>query len=205
MYENGQIKVLGQLKDGKPGRLTQWYENGQKYGLWTSWYENGLKKAEVNWENGEMHGLMTFWYDNGQKKEEGIFKNSLKDGPRTEWYRNGQKRYEAYYKRGGLVSAVVWKPNGEKCPVTYVEDGAGVVVNYNENGTVENGLVFEFGAGTLQNESQTLLRELDIARVAGGYKHGLEIRYKNGNKEWERNYKDGKLVTAVAWKPNGEK
>jgi antitoxin component YwqK of YwqJK toxin-antitoxin module len=263
IYGNGQIKVLGQLKDGKPSRLTQWYENGQKgseeinkagknvtarwyengnkaerftvingqkHGPWTTWYENGLKKAEVNWENGEMHGLMTFWYDNGQKKEEGIFKNSLKDGPRTEWYRNGQKRYEAYYKGGRLVSAVVWKPNGEKCPVTYVEDGAGVVVNYNENGTVKNGLDFEFGEGTLQNESQTLLRELDIARVAGGYKHGKETTYyENGGKQSEKNYKDdkqdglwtswyengqkkdeitwkaSKIMTIVAWKPNGEK
>ena len=218
MYENGQIKVLGQLKDGKPGRLTQWYENGQKYGLWTSWYENGLKKAEVNWENGEMHGLMTFWYDNGQKKEEGIFKNSLKDGPRTEWYRNGQKRYEAYYKRGGLVSAVVWKPNGEKCPVTYVEDGAGVVVNYNENGTVENRLAFEFGEGTLQNESQTVLRELDIARVAAGgyrkaekkvftYKDGPATDWhKNGQKKSEGSYKDGKQDGLwTAWYDNGSK
>ena len=225
IYGNGQIKVLGQLKDGKPSRLTQWYENGQKgseeinkagknvtarwyengnkaerftvingqkHGPWTTWYENGLKKAEVNWENGEMHGLMTFWYDNGQKKEEGIFKNSLKDGPRTEWYRNGQKRYEAYYKRGGLVSAVVWKPNGEKCPVTYVEDGAGVVVNYNENGTVENGLDFEFGAGTLQNESQSTKT------------NGSPAYYENGQRRLETNKKYDKLISAVVWKPNGE-
>jgi antitoxin component YwqK of YwqJK toxin-antitoxin module len=251
MYENGQIKVLGQLKDGKPSRLTQWYENGQKgseeinkagknvtarwyengskaerftvingqkHGLWTSWYENGLKKAEVNWENGEMHGLMTFWYDNGQKKEEGIFKNSLKDGPRTEWYENGQKKAEGNFKDGKVVSAVVWKPNGEKCPVTYVEDGAGVVVNYNENGTVENRLAFEFGEGTLQNESQTVLRELDIARVAAGgyrkaekkvftYKDGPATDWhKNGQKKSEGSYKDGKQDGLwTAWYDNGSK
>ena len=250
MYGNGQIKVLGQLKDGKPSRLTQWYENGQKgseeinkagknvtarwyengskaerftvikgqkHGPWTSWYENGLKKAEVNWENGEMHGLLTFWYDNGQKKEEGIFKNSLKDGPRTEWYENGQKKAEGNFKDGKVVSAVLWKPNGEKCPVTYVEDGAGVVVNYNENGTFENRLAFEFGEGTLQNESQTVLRELDIARVAGGYRKAEKKVFtykdgpatdwhKNGQKAAETVYKDGQkhgLVTQ--WYENGQK
>jgi general secretion pathway protein G len=33
------------------------------------------------------------------------------------------------------MSAVAWKPNGEKCPVTNVVDGSGVVVRYNEDGT----------------------------------------------------------------------
>ena len=29
--------------------------------------------------------------------------------------------------------------------------------------------------------------------------------YENGQKQSKRDYKDGKLVTSVAWKPNGEK
>ena len=35
------------------------------------------------------------------------------------------------------MSAVHWKPNGEKCPVTNVKDGNGVMVFYNEDGTEE--------------------------------------------------------------------
>ena len=34
------------------------------------------------------------------------------------------------------MSAVVWKPNGEKCPETNVKDGNGVVVRYNDEGKV---------------------------------------------------------------------
>ena len=39
-----------------------------------------------------------------------------KDGLYTTWYENGQKRDESTWKDGKLVSATVWKPNGEKCP-----------------------------------------------------------------------------------------
>ena len=33
------------------------------------------------------------------------------------------------------MTAIGWKPNGEKCPVTNVVDGIGVWVMYNEDGT----------------------------------------------------------------------
>ena len=41
MYDSGQAKGLGRFKDGKPdGRVTTWYENGQK-------------RREVIWKDGE--------------------------------------------------------------------------------------------------------------------------------------------------------
>jgi antitoxin component YwqK of YwqJK toxin-antitoxin module len=39
-YENGQNKVKGNYKDGKPD------------GKWTWWYENGQKKEESNYKYG---------------------------------------------------------------------------------------------------------------------------------------------------------
>jgi hypothetical protein len=39
-----------------------------------------------------------------------------------------------------------------------------------------------------------------------GKGHGLRAAwYETGQKHWESTYKDGNLVTATAWKPNGEK
>jgi hypothetical protein len=35
------------------------------------------------------------------------------------------------------MSAEVWKPNGEKCPVTKLIDGNGVVLWYKKDGTEE--------------------------------------------------------------------
>ena len=50
-------------------------------------------------------------------------------------YNNGQISWLAQYKDGKRWSAVTWKPNGEKCPVTNIVDGNGVVVVYNDDGT----------------------------------------------------------------------
>jgi len=48
---------------------------------------------------------------------------------------NGQKESEQIWKDCKLMSSVVWKPNGEKCPETNVKDGDGVLVAYNEDGS----------------------------------------------------------------------
>ena len=43
------------------------------------------------------------------------------------------------------MTAVVWKPNGKKCPDTNVVDGNGVVVVYNEDGTERVRLTYKDG------------------------------------------------------------
>ena len=58
-----------------------------------------------------------------------------REGLSTNWYKNGKKSAEENHKYGKLKSVMVWKPNGEKCPVTNVVNGNGVVVVYEEDGT----------------------------------------------------------------------
>ena len=100
MHDNGQIKILAQIKDGK------------RHGLGTGWYENGQKLLARNYKDGKPDGLGTFWYSNGQKETELNFKDDK------------------------IMSVVIWKPYGEKCPVTKIDkDGNGVMVAYNEDGT----------------------------------------------------------------------
>ncbi len=43
--------------------------------------------------------------------------------------------------------AVVWKPNGEKCPDTNLAYGNGVVVEYDDDGTEWFRLTFKDGVG----------------------------------------------------------
>jgi antitoxin component YwqK of YwqJK toxin-antitoxin module len=74
-------------------------------------------------------------YDNGQIRTLVKIKNGKFSDLTHDWYKNGQLMREATYKDGKMMSAVVWKPNGEKCPVTNVVDGNGFLVWYNENGT----------------------------------------------------------------------
>ena len=146
-YQNGQKGEESNWKDGlKDGPVTKWFENGQKEeeenwkdgmedGLWTYWYENGQKREEGNLKDGKSVGLLTKWWKNGQKGSEDNYKDGRQDGLSTWWYKNGQKRQESNWKDGKLMSTVVLKPNGEKCPVTNVKDGTGVKVLYKQDGT----------------------------------------------------------------------
>jgi len=106
-----------------------------KDGLHTEYYENGQKEFEGYYKDGKEDGLWKEWYENGQKKVEVNFKDGKEVGLETWWYSTGQKDSEHTYKGGKLVTAVVWKPYGEKCLVTNLVDGNGVVAEYNEDGT----------------------------------------------------------------------
>jgi len=133
-YDDGQKKEEGNYKDS------------EKQGLWTTWYENGQKEEEANWKDDELDGLLTYWHENGKKEGEINFKDGEEDGLETWWYSTGQKEAECTYREGKLMSAEVWKPNGEKCPVTNIdEDGNGVWLEYKEDGTESYRYTFKDG------------------------------------------------------------
>ena len=146
-YENGQVKKLVQFKNGKEdGPATYWNENGQKAsevnykdgepdGLWTEWNKDGTERFRHTFKDGKEDGLSTGWYENGQKEYERTYKDGKQDGLSTGWYESGQKKRELNWKNDKVMSAEVWKPNGEKCPVTNLKDGNGVGVGYKEDGT----------------------------------------------------------------------
>ena len=94
---------------------------------------------------GEPPKLKTEYYDNGQKKCERMFRDGRPDGLTTWWYESGQKNSEVNWKEGELISSVVWKPNGEKCPESNVKNGKGVWVVYEEDGTEKERLTFKDG------------------------------------------------------------
>ena len=81
-------------------------------------FDNGQVASLIHWKSGKIDGLATWWYENGQKKE------------------------ESNWKDGKIISVKVWKPNGEKCPVTIVTNGNGTEVIYDENGTEESRFTF---------------------------------------------------------------
>ena len=122
---------------GPDGEELSYAPNSQiPYTGWVkSMYENGQVKTLTHCKDGKPDGLWTWWHENGQKSWEQTYKDGKWDGLVTEWYENGQKRSEANWKDGKLWTVVVWKPNGEKCPVTKIDkDGNGVEVYYNLDG-----------------------------------------------------------------------
>ena len=108
-----EAMVAGKIQfRGKEGEKLAYAPNEQT--PYTGW-------AKTTSENGQIQSLLQ-WKDGKQ------------DGLETSWYEDGQKKMEAHWKDGKLMSAVRWKPNGEKCPVTNVVGGNGVVVSYYEDG-----------------------------------------------------------------------
>ncbi|MDC0157064.1 hypothetical protein OAK38_04810 [Verrucomicrobia bacterium] len=150
VYENEQVEALAQFKDGYVVRLKQWQENG------TPRWDAGLIEGKVgvvgmpleDWRdsNSSHHdGPTTIWYENGQKMSEVNFKDGELDGLATGWYESGQKEQEVNWKDEKVMSAEVWKPDGEKCLETNVKDGNGVWVWYNEDGTESGRSPFKDG------------------------------------------------------------
>ena len=103
-----------------------------------------IKRLMIDWrdhrmgltqyKDGNAIGPSASWHHNGQKSYECTYKDAKLDGPAGTWYSTGQKASEQNWKDGKLVTAVAWKPNGEKCPETNVVNGNGVWVAYWENG-----------------------------------------------------------------------
>jgi antitoxin component YwqK of YwqJK toxin-antitoxin module len=67
-------------------------------------------------------------------KQEFTYTANQRDGFETSWYDNGQKERERNWTGLNVMTVVVWKPNGEKCPVTNLKDGNGVKAYYTPNG-----------------------------------------------------------------------
>ncbi len=134
-YDNGQLKSLGYLR------------KGAKYGLWTSWHENGRKLKEVRYRKDMMDGAFASWHPNGQRRSSGNVRGGEMDGPWEEWYENGWKSKVQSCDFGKLISATVWKPDGDKCPVSNILNGNGELIDYNENGTIEKRYTIKDGVG----------------------------------------------------------
>ena len=81
-------------------------------------YEDGQESAVSHWKKGKRDGPSTKYYKNGQAREERHYKDGIAHGVETEWWENGHKRFEANIVDGKYMSALVWKPNGEKCDAT---------------------------------------------------------------------------------------
>ena len=131
--ENGTEKSRYVFKDGKMD------------GLITGWSENGQKSSEVTYKDGTKDGLLRKWYGNGRKMAELNYKDGKEDGITTLWYENGQKQAQGTYKRDKLMTAVAWKPNGEKCPETNLVDGNGILVGYGKDGTEDWRVTYKDG------------------------------------------------------------
>ncbi|MDB2430199.1 toxin-antitoxin system YwqK family antitoxin [Akkermansiaceae bacterium] len=162
LRSNGQVEELWEVEDGKwDGLYFSWaksgakksekeFKDGKEHGDATVWHENGQMAAEMEYKDGKRHGDFTAWYENGQKSAEGESKDGENHGDLTAWYENGQKKLEGKFENGKPFEARVWLPNGTKCLHTNLQDGNGIVVNYDDDGKESSRT--EFKDGTIVSE-----------------------------------------------------
>ena len=113
---------------------------------------------------------------------------------------NGQIRLLFQYKDGKKMSVEVWKPNGEKCPVTNFKDGNGVWVWYREDGTEISRETYKDG-----EKVEYYPKNLDKILAEAIEVNSLQLRGKKGEKLW---YAPNENVPYTGWvkdmKYNGE-
>ena len=114
-YDNGQLKVEGNKKDGKEnGYWKSYYENGKlemegnmqddvKVGSWKFYYENGQLRSETTLDNnGKRHGKGREWYENGSIFRDQNLKHGVPNGVMLEYFENGNIRQEYNFKDGEM-------------------------------------------------------------------------------------------------------
>jgi antitoxin component YwqK of YwqJK toxin-antitoxin module len=163
-YKNGGIKWMTRFEDGEMKQVNNWDQDGSskggdsKFPQYDVWSTSGKLvgaigistkykyKSVIPYKPGTRvwHGLYKRFYFSGEKHLEREFEDGKPHGFETRWYENGQKKLRALNEDGKLMSLVVWKPNGEKCPHTNLNDGKGVGVWYNEDGTVYNRKTYNY-------------------------------------------------------------
>ena len=129
-----ELKKVWDMENRK--RILRSYNRGVLTGRYIDWHENGQRKIDGHAKNGKKDGVWKEWYSNGQKREEGKWLEGKAHGIFEEWYSTGKKANEQVFYAGILKTALVWKPDGTLCRKSRVEQGEGILLEYNQYGNL---------------------------------------------------------------------
>ena len=184
-----------QLDEEERIRNLRTFHNGLLNGITLSWRKNGLKFFQGNFKEGKKDGVQIFWSEKNKKTSEQIYKDGKLDGLSTKWYLNGNKSSEQIFSRGKLISAVGWKPNGDRCPSTRVREGVGVLVSYSDFGDESKRENFTNDEKKKVVEKYTNGKTREEGYYKNGRKDGLWIYYRlDGNENFRITYQEGKRI-----------
>ena len=132
-YPDGQKKIQGNIKDGKPT------------GLWRNWYANGQLALEMSWKKGLPNGKTRSWYSNGYKRGEIFFVDGKAEGRWQRWYVNGQIKQDMRVHKGVVQTMTKWDDQGHLIADLAVHDNqvSGVVLSWYDSGEKRSESVFE--------------------------------------------------------------
>ena len=186
-----------QLDENKRIRILRHFQQGVMDGPVVSWRENGLKFHQGNYSLGKIDGIQSSWSENNTKILEQNYQMGKLDGLSVRWFRNGQKSSEQIFQNGKIVTAIGWKPNGERCPSTRVVDGVGMLVIYNDFGEEADREEYVGNKQTRSIERYSNGNTREEGYYKNNLKDGLWIYYRVDGKEHFRvTYLEGKRVNA---------
>lgn len=114
-YDNGNIKLKAELKDGKKdGKLTSYFENGEietiqewkdglVHGETVYYFKNGNISSVSNYIKGKQEGIYKKYYEDGSLKAKGVFKDDHPIDTLKFYYRNGKLMEAQIYNRKGIL------------------------------------------------------------------------------------------------------
>jgi antitoxin component YwqK of YwqJK toxin-antitoxin module len=111
-------------------------KKGQKEGIWLEWYPNGSIRAKIGWHQDRYEGEFKGWHPNGRIKVIGQTSDGEVDGRWKSFYTSGLPACESISETGLAVSAKVWTPSGEPCPHTNLQNGNGILYQYQEDSSI---------------------------------------------------------------------
>lgn len=126
-YENGNLQLELQYKNGLRDSLCSWY------------FENGQIDTKCYFKNDIENGHCIGYYENSKIKNEGDFLNGKEEGIVLNYLENGQLESKINYTQG-LTNGEIWfyHPNGKL--KMYAKSKMGVTTfykSYNNNGEIE--------------------------------------------------------------------
>src|SRR4030043_1088029 len=150
-YEDGTLASAG------------YYSGSNKDSIWNyySYYDRKLKSGET-YKNGVKHGFAYEYYPGGSCFEKTQWMNNLKNGIWEQYFEDGSLRLKGSYTNGKLTGGFIAYYSNDRPMVKGIYENdkrEGNWVYFNENGTVNQEIVYSDGRPRNEKELTTQQQE----------------------------------------------
>lgn len=112
-FRNTEEYPNGKKKTEYTGYGTSKYLIEYKHGKLTEWYETGQKKHEVDFKFGSKEGKLSVWYKNGAKQSKANLVGGKLNGVAKTYYQNGGLMYKDTFKNGEKINRKAYDKEGK--------------------------------------------------------------------------------------------
>ena len=186
-YENGQLKLVGFIEDGKrTGEWKSYHKNsqlasigkakhGKQTGEWKNYHENGQLSQIGKYENGKATGEWKNYHENGQLSTIRQYENGKKTGEVKSYHENGQLQQIGKHENGELTGEFK----------VYHENGQLIQIGQYQNGKKTGEWSFYFSNGQLEKKCTEDNRGVYNGNYVEYYENG-ELRFKGERVDYEK-------------------